>query len=343
MTIVLFSLLLSLPPSICAESFVETWLDSFGDEVSEYAGSTIFPLLDMPLGGRFEAMGGAYTAVGGDAGSLEKNPAGTALSSAPELSFFHHEWIADSAIEAVAFITSTDMIGLGAGIKYFRVPITEYDDAGERVSSGLISEVVGAVNASLRFLSSERFSISTGATVKIAYRHVPESFAPDQSVFAFPFDLGLISDLRFLDFSRTNRKNLALGLAVRNLGPIVEAFEAPLPTAISAGLSYRPFHFIMLSGDVSVPVNLDELVFRWNDLAYAVGTSVQFARFLGIHAGARIETGRPGFSLGATTTIGQISFDATYSIDLALGLNPLDSLSIGATLDLTPDKDRGSE
>ena len=326
--------------SLYGESFVETWIDTFTVDVPEYAGGTAFPLLDIPFGGRYEAMGGAYTAVGGDAGSLEANPSGTALSAGPVLSFFHHEWIADSAIESVVFITSTGPIGLGIGAKYFRVPFTEYDSGGGRVSSGTFTEVVGIANASLRFVNTEYLSISAGANVKVAFRHVPESIVPDQTAVAVPFDLGLLSDVRFLDFSSTGRRNLGVGFSVRNVGAVVELLDSPLPTALSGGVSYSPFSFLLLSGDVSVPIDLSAMAARWQDLSYAAGVSVRFARFLDIHSGARIEAASPGFSLGATVHLGQLSFDAIYSTNLALGLNPLDSLSIGAALDLAPEKDR---
>ncbi len=324
---------------VYADSFVESWLDWFGDEVSDSAGSPAFPLLDIPPGGRFEAMAGAYTAVGGDLGSLESNPAGTAASTGPNLSFFHHEWIADSAIESVGFINSAGPVGFGFEAKYFRVPFTEYDEAGERVTSGAFTEVIGIANASLRFINLRNISLSAGANVKAAVRHVPERIAPNQSGFSFPFDIGILSNIRLLDFSRTDEKNFSLGFSLKNVGPAVKFLEAPLPTELSGGLAYRPLRFLLLSGDVSVPVNTVDMAFYWDDLSYAAGVSVRFTSFLSIHSGARIETGRPGFALGATVRLGKLSFDATYSMDLALGINPLDSLSIGTTLDLKPDAD----
>ena len=336
-------MLVSISFPIRAESFVETWLDRFGDGVSDHAGTTVFPLLDIPFGGRIEAMSGAYAAVGGDAGSLESNPSGTVLAPGPALSFFHHEWIADAAIEAVAFITSAGPIGFGIAAKYFHVPFTEYDDAGGRVSSGTFTEAVGIANFSLRFINTEYLSLSAGANFKAAVRHVPESIVPGQSTLAFPFDFGILSNIRFLDFSNTGSQNFALGFSLEDFGPGVRLFEAPLPTALSGGAAYRPFRFLLLSADVSIPVDLAELALRLDDLSYAAGVSLRFASFLNIHSGVRIEAASPGFSLGATVRLGHISFDAAYTTNLALGLNPLDSLSIGATLDLTPESDGASE
>lgn len=321
-----------------AGDFSETWLEWFGDDISPYAGSTAFPLLDIAVGGRFEAMSGAYAAVGGDIGSLESNPAGTAYVSAPSLSFFHHEWIADSAIESAAFVTSFGPIGLGAAIKYFRIPFTAYDNAGERENSGDISEFIGTVNASVRFINFESFSLAAGVNFKAALRNVPERIATEQSGFALPFDLGLLMDLLLLNLSKSGERNFSVGFTMRNIGPNVEFLDAPLPTALSAGMAYRPFDFLLVSGEATIPIDLQNLLFLWDDFSYAVGASVQFAAFLGIHIGARIKTGNPQFAIGTTVHFDKISIDAAYSVDLAQGLEPLASMSLGATLYLGSDK-----
>ena len=53
--------------------------DSFLDSLDDpNTGLTAFPTLLIPMGGRFEAMGTAFTAVADDAGYIESNPAGSA-------------------------------------------------------------------------------------------------------------------------------------------------------------------------------------------------------------------------------------------------------------------------
>lgn len=61
------------------------------------AGLTSFGTLMIPIGGRLEGMGTAFTAVSDDSSFLESNPAGSATLENTELTFFHHNWIADSA------------------------------------------------------------------------------------------------------------------------------------------------------------------------------------------------------------------------------------------------------
>jgi hypothetical protein len=341
LTYVLCLVLLSVPLSAQTETATEAWLSWFGDGVSEHAGTTAFPLLGISAGGRVEAMAGAYVAVGGDAGALESNPAGTSLADGAQLSFFHHEWMADSAVESAAFVASIGPVGFGAGLKYFRVPFTAYDTAGERVSGGEVTEIVGTLNLSLQFLAAERFSLAVGAGVKPAGRHVPDRIVAGQSGIAIPFDLGILSGLRLLDFSATGKRNLSVGLALRNIGPVVEFLDAPLPTAVSGGIAYRPFRFLLLSGEASVGVDLARMALLWDELAYGVGASVELAPFLAVHGGARVKTGNPRFALGTRLGLGKISVDVAYSVDLARGANPLDSLSIGATLDVGRKRDRG--
>ena len=89
--------------------------DSFLDSLSDpNTGLTAFPTLLIPMGGRFEAMGTAFTAVADDASFIEANPAGSASLKYTELSFYHNDWIADTNIESVTFTTRKHNWGIGA-------------------------------------------------------------------------------------------------------------------------------------------------------------------------------------------------------------------------------------
>ena len=95
-------------------------------------GLTAFPTLLIPMGGRFEAMGTAFTAVADDASYIESNPAGSASLTYTELSFYHNDWIADTNIESVTFTTRKHNLGIGAAGKFLYVPFTEYNTFGEK-------------------------------------------------------------------------------------------------------------------------------------------------------------------------------------------------------------------
>ena len=102
-------------------------------------GLTAFPTLLIPMGGKYEGMGTAYTAVAMDSGYLEANPSASSSLEATELAFYHHSWIADSNLEGLVYTVRFDDLGIGVGGKFLYVPFTEYNEWGERANRGYIS------------------------------------------------------------------------------------------------------------------------------------------------------------------------------------------------------------
>ena len=119
-------------------------------------GLTIFPTLLIPLGGKYEGMGTAYTAVSQDSGYLESNPSASSILELSELSFIHHSWIADSNIEGVIYTVRYNDLGIGVGGKFLYIPFTEYNEWGVRESKGYISETIATLNISYNFFSNLR-------------------------------------------------------------------------------------------------------------------------------------------------------------------------------------------
>ena len=136
--VLFFFLTLALEP--CgALDFSDVYLsmaDIFATLVSGDEGLTTFRSLNIPMGGRAEALGTAYTGLADDISFIDYNPAGSALLEKTELAFFHNAWIADSALETLAWSSRYAHLGLGAALKFFYVPFTEYNMFGERVSGG---------------------------------------------------------------------------------------------------------------------------------------------------------------------------------------------------------------
>ncbi|MBN2050314.1 MAG: UPF0164 family protein, partial [Spirochaetales bacterium] len=120
-------------------------------------GLTAFEILLIPLGGKLESMGTAYTAVALDSGALEANPAATSVLSSTELSFIHNDWIADSKLEGVIYTIRYNNLGIGFGGKFLYLPFTEFDQWGDPVSKGYPSETITTLNISYNFFSSYYF------------------------------------------------------------------------------------------------------------------------------------------------------------------------------------------
>ena len=121
-------LILLLPPALGA---IDMNSDVYGS-VSDYllqvygidnnAGLTALPVLNVPMGGRSEGMGTAFSAVADDASFIEWNPAGSSMLDKTELAFFHNNWIADTKVEGAVYSIRFDNLGLSAGGKWLYLP-----------------------------------------------------------------------------------------------------------------------------------------------------------------------------------------------------------------------------
>ena len=113
LTIMTVSLL--LPAWSDSADFYFRLSEAFSAYEDPNTGLTIFPTLLIPMGGKYEGMGTAYTAVAVDSGFLEANPSGSATLEQTELSLLHHSWIADSILEGVFYTMRDNDLGIGFG------------------------------------------------------------------------------------------------------------------------------------------------------------------------------------------------------------------------------------
>ena len=93
-------------------------LGYFTDGKSE--GATSFRSLLIPVGGRAESLGSAYTGLCDDAGYINFNSAASCILSETQASAFHNSWIADSKMDTIVYTTHIDNLGFGfqAGCLY---------------------------------------------------------------------------------------------------------------------------------------------------------------------------------------------------------------------------------
>jgi len=313
--------------------------DNFLDSLSDpNTGLTAFPTLLIPLGGRYEAMGTAFTAVADDASFLEANPAGSSSLRFTELSFYHNDWIADTNIESVVFTTRYNNFGFGLGAKFLYVPFTGYGLWGERTSRGYYSESVGILNLSYRFLPSYNFwGISVGTNIKVAYRYIPAEIYEGQSAISAMMDIGALTRFNFLKFYKAREKNASFGIVLKNLG--IAQLDDPLPLEAAAGIAYSPLRPLILAFDVTYPISLnpeEQPAERWG---FAVGTDVTFTDFFSVQCGFRYRGSNPRVSVGSKVDLNNISFNFNYTLDLTTQAG-LDRFSVVSSLNLG-DKGRG--
>lgn len=306
------------------------------------AGRTVFLSTRIPMGGAAESMGMAYTAVAADASFLELNPAGSALLERTQAALFHNNWIQDTRIEGAVYAVRFGNFGFAAGGKWLYLPFTERDDFGYRVTSGYYSEALGIANASVRLFPGYYFyGLAVGANLKLGARTVPDygddqgsviaGSGAGQSAVAIMTDVGLLTRFNFLKFYASRSKNFGLGLTLKNLGPPVKG-EA-LPTVATVGMAYNFFRPILLSADLSVPLNLVNPAESERPY-WGVGYAMTLTSFWSLRAGLLVKGANPRISVGASVELFPMALDINYTLDLTTQFTALNRISVAARFDL---------
>lgn len=305
-------------------------------------GLTTFLSTLIPMGGLAESMGTAYTAVSSDASFLESNPAGSAVLERTELALFHNNWILDTRIEAAVYAIRLGDLGFAVGGKWLYLPFTERDDMGFSVSGGYYSEAIAIGNVSYRFFPGYYFyGLSVGASAKIAYRAFPDytddqgnviaGSGAGQAAVAALVDIGLLTRFNFLKFYSSRTKNFSLGLALKNLGPPIR--DEPMPTVLTAGAAYNFLKPILVSADISLPINLMDPS-KSERPYWALGYRMAITDFWGLSAGLLVKGANPRLSVGARISFSPLTLDVNYTLDLTTQFTPLNRMSIEARFDL---------
>ncbi|MDR2601843.1 MAG: UPF0164 family protein [Spirochaetaceae bacterium] len=310
------------------------------------AGGSAFPVLNAPMGGRAEGMAGAFAAVADDVSFIEWNPAGSASLKLTQLAFFHNNWIADAKIEGAVFSSRLGNLGYGIAGKWLWTPFTEYGDFGERLSKGYYSEAAAFINVSYNFFHGYYFDgVSFGVNIKAALRSAPDytedgalasGSGKSQSATAFLADAGLLTRINLLKFYSSAEKNASFALVIRNYGE--DVMGDPLPTALSAGVSYKPFRPFTFSADVTFPLyitNLTGLDASLSEKPYvSFGFSSRITSFLSAHLGVMVKAGGGRFTAGSEILAGNIVFCVNYTLDLLTQAQPLNRVTAGVRFDL---------
>ena len=328
--------------SIDFEEFYEKMSQIFGSTIDDNEGLTSFRSLYIPFGGRAESMGGAFTGLSNDVGLLEYNPGASSTLKNGELAVYHNAWIADSAVDTIAFTTRKNNLGFGTFLKFFYVPFTQYNIFGERTSSGYYSETTSALNISYNFLAGYKFKgIATGLTLKGAYRSIP-NFADNntneliagsgfaQSAAAVMIDAGIQLRFNFGKFFISREPNFSLGLALTNFGIGVTGFgsdnglilDDPLPSKVAIGLSYQIIKPLTIALEFQQPINFFDFS-KSEKWAAGIGAHLQFTDFFAMQTGFLLRGGNPRFSMGAEFLANKVLLNINYTFDLTSSINPI--------------------
>lgn len=292
------------------------------------AGRSSFLILLIPAGGKYEAMGTAYTAMTDDIGFIDSNPAVSSYLLNTELMLFHNNWISDSSyVESIAYTNREGRLGYGIAGKILWLSFDAYNDWGQNTSSGAYTESIVTLNASYNFFRNYYYDgLSLGANFKSGYRGISQSLTENQNAFSFMADFGLISKFNFLKFYASRDKNFSVGLSAKNLGVELIENPDPLPSGITAGIAYSPVRIFTLAIDATKPFYLNGEDAEMMSLAF--GMDFNATSFLSIQSGFLLKTGKPRITLGSEVNVKSFSLYTNYTLDLATQFQAMDRMSV---------------
>lgn len=336
----------------------DSMADFFSSSPDSNEGMTVFRSMNIPQGGRTEALGTAVTAAADDSSFFDYNPAASVILEQTEVSVSHNSWIADSALETIAFTRNNGKTGYGAQIKCFYVPFSEYNLYGEKVAGSYYSETSATLNLSRSFFSGYSFKgIAIGANLKAAWRSVPDytdnrddsiisGSGLEQSALALMGDLGFITRLNALKFFQDRNTNVKIALSLNNFGAAFTGFGRQIkkdddtPARVCIALAWRPFSKILITSEIRKPFLLSDFSFDGKP-SFASGLELNITPFFAFQCGFLFQGANPRFSLGSEFDIRGIKIDAAYTLDLTSSANPVNHISLSAKM-LFGDRGRSS-
>ena len=171
---------------------------------SAQSGTGASEFLNVPVGARATAMGGAFGATAADASALYWNPAGLAALPGRAASFETATWLVGSTFNYAAVSTPTPFGTVAVGITSLAFDdmdvITEDSQSptGETFGAGMYAVSLGYARA-----LTDRFSM--GGTVKVVREQISESAATGVA-----FDVGTLFETPF--------QGVRLGASIANFG-----------------------------------------------------------------------------------------------------------------------------
>lgn len=258
-------------------------------------------------GARPGAMGGAFTAVGGDVNSIGSNPAGLSLIQVPEASFMYSKLYA-----------GVEGVNLGAGYIAFAMPLRDGSVVGfawnKFSSPNEYEEDVMALSYARGI--SDIFSLGINAkylghkfTIGSALSGNPV-FSGGTSKSAVSFDAGMLA--RFI-IDKNSREAIGAGLYIRNVNqPDLGLLdEDKVPAEVVLGAAYMKGDKILPSLDISY--RMQDWGSQDDKLNIRLGIETTLVKdFLLMRAGANKNEAAFGFSVIPALWNTRFSVDYTF-------------------------------
>lgn len=180
-------------------------IPAMGQDVTK-VGTTSAKFLNIPVGARATAIGGAFAAIANDATAAYWNPGALSRLDQNELYFMHSNYFADINLDYVSLVFPWEgfgTVGLSlTSLNMAEMLVTTVDDP-EGLLGGTFDAGSFAFGVSYARSLTDKFSI--GATVKYVSENIAKSKATGMAI-----DIGTIFTTPFRD--------IRLGVSVSNFG-----------------------------------------------------------------------------------------------------------------------------
>jgi hypothetical protein len=193
---------------LCLFSFAHSQQTPFTSNVSN-VGTTAAAFLNIGVGSRAIAMGGAFTAIADGATALYWNPAGISRCQRPEVTFTHNDWFLDIYHEFVGAVLPVGRNSFGLSATYVGVPDQEVRTIAQPEGTGNFynaSDMMLGVSYAYEF--TDRFAM--GFTGKYIHQQIYNSTANAAAI-----DIGAV-------YQPSKIKWLSLGMQIANLGSDIQ-------------------------------------------------------------------------------------------------------------------------
>lgn len=304
-------------------TLLQSGLCSAGSFGSSAKGTSTAGFLKLGAGARAASMGGAYSAVSGDANSVYWNPAALTGIKGQAAAFTHASHIDSSFFEYAAYAKNLgDGGAIGAGLQYLSAGrITETDNTGTDTGSFTPNDLAVSLAYAWKFKDLKSLSALNGFSLGLAAKLIRSTIIDTAQAMAV--DFGALSPA-YMD----NKLNFAF--TVSNLGGKMkfEQERENLPLALKVGSAYKITERWLTVGDISFP--------RDNEPQAALGTEYLWRMkddwSLAGRAGYNSRTtgdinGVTGFSLGMGFANGKLGIDYAMLPFGSFGLTHRVSLS----------------
>ncbi len=304
--------------------------------IGKKVAQSLMPFLELEVGPRQIAMGGAFITMSGDVSDIFWNPASVANMTGESVFFSHTNWIADIGYNAAAagmnfgdlgtFTVSAFIMDYGT---FYRTAV----DPNPADWQGYIDEgtfTVSEFNIGIGYAKQISQQFSIGGQIKYAYQNLgtssvytfygtafqSESQSPNKTE-ALVFDFGTLYDFGY--------KGLRFAMTMQNFSNI----QTPLSFKLGLGMNIANLWADSDPG-YSVLVNIDALHPRDYSEELNFGTEFKYHDIISLRFGYKAvsDEQKMSYGIGISPKFGKTQFSVDYSYTPFGVFNNVQSFSV---------------